>query len=151
MRKFFAIIIVAIISLIHVHLNMFTVENPLNPTFWIYLLYETSPVDGIAFDYISRFAIMGINSLVTAVIASKLLYWNKKGIWLFSLIIVSPVLLYYPKTNDDRSFFSEIYSNYYHYDALPYVIRYSSTQILLILSYYIFKGDQEGLLDHGDF
>ena len=74
MRKFFAIIIVAIISLIHVHLNMFTVENPLNPTFWIYLLYETSPVDGIAFDYISRFAIMGINSLVTAVIASKLLF-----------------------------------------------------------------------------
>ena len=34
------------ISIMHVHLNMFTVENPVNPSFWIAFIFECNPFGG---------------------------------------------------------------------------------------------------------
>jgi len=46
MKKVMTVLSLIAISIIHVHLNMFTVENPVNPSFWIAFIFECNPFGG---------------------------------------------------------------------------------------------------------
>lgn len=46
MKKVMTVLSLIAISIMHVHLNMFTVENPVNPSFWIAFIFECNPFGG---------------------------------------------------------------------------------------------------------
>ena len=41
--KSIKILLLILVAVVHVHLSMFTVENPLNPSFWVLLFLESPP------------------------------------------------------------------------------------------------------------
>ena len=58
------------ISIIHVHLNMFTVENPVNPSFWIAFIFECNPFGGGNWRILAELLMMGIQCIVTSILVN---------------------------------------------------------------------------------
>lgn len=60
---------VLLFAIVHVHLNMFTIENFLNPSFWIAFLLESPPFGGEAWKVLSNIFILGVQCIVTSIVA----------------------------------------------------------------------------------
>ncbi len=139
MKEIFGVIIIALIAVLHVHLNMYTVENTLNPSFWVYLIFESPPLGGHVSQVFSDLVVLAIQCIVTSCFAILILKWNRKSIWLFSISICIIVYILFRDCvfplapGGDIQLF---YSNIYNYDAFDLILRYSIIQIIYILSYF---------------
>ena len=69
MKKVMTVLSLIAISIIHVHLNMFTVENPVNPSFWIAFIFECNPFGGGNWRILAELLMMGIQCIVTSIFA----------------------------------------------------------------------------------
>ena len=137
MKKEIKILLLIFVAVIHVHLNMFTVENPANPSFWVYLVLVSPPIsdkNGILSDIL----VLGIQCIVTSIFAKYLLKWNKTRVWL--LLYVLCVFLYLairqlvviPFDNA----INQVYDCVYGYGgALNSCITFSIIQIVYIIVY----------------
>ena len=140
MKNGIIIVLVMIASIIHVHLNMYTVGNFINPSFWVYLLFSTNPLANVEYgDYISNILILGIQCVITSIIALFALSWRKLSAWIVSFLIcivffiVLKEIINVPYHNT----IAQIYSNIYHYGAFDRILVFSILQILYITIYML--------------
>ena len=92
--KSIKILLLILVAVVHVHLNMFTVENPLNPSFWVLLFLESPPE--LCFNFIIEDClIIAIQCVVTTLFAIYLLKWRKTRAWLTSYLLCVLVFLAY--------------------------------------------------------
>lgn len=137
MKKEIKILFLAIVAVMHVHLNMFTRENPWNPSFWVLLFLESPPT--LCFKNIMEDGlIIAIQCIVTSIFAKYLLKWNKKKVWLLSyticvfLYLAIRHLVVIPFDNA----INQIYNRIYGYGgALDGCITFSIIQIVYIIVY----------------
>lgn len=146
MKKEIKILLLLVVTVIHVHLNMFTVENPANPSFWVYFVLISPPLNdrsGIFSDSL----VIGIQCIVTSIFAKYLLKWNKTRVWL--LLYVFCIFLYLairklvaiPFDNA----INQIYDCVYGYGgALNSCITFSIIQIVYIIVYWLIESHKGG-------
>jgi hypothetical protein len=125
---------------------MNTVANTLNPSFWVGFMLESPPFGGSLSITVSKFLIMGIQCVVTALFAIYIAKWNRKKIWVISYFICIPIFLllrYYefPETIEDDTY--KWYLDNYHYCAFPIIVRYSIIQIVYVILYVILSSIME--------
>ncbi len=140
MKKVILLLFFILIVVLHVHLNMFTVENPLNPSFWIVLIMECPPFFGGGWRLVSDIMIMGVQSMVTFIFAKYILKWINVKMWLLSYIIcvflylLIGQLVYIPEDNALYQCYDCIYG---YGGAFRRCIVFSACQIIFIAVYWI--------------
>ena len=133
---------VLLFAIVHVHLNMFTIENFLNPSFWIAFLLESSPFGGEAWKVLSNIFILGVQCIVTSIVALFFLNWRNAKRWLLSYVICAFVffLLWNIIDIHDNNCFNQAYDCIYGYGgAFKYCLIYSSLQVIYIASYTLIR------------
>ena len=159
MKRVIGILLIVLIAIIHVHLNMYTVENPLNPSFWVFLIFESPPFSGYFSQIVSELIVMGIQCAVTSCLALFIEKWNRLWIWIVSYIFCIPFYLLlwnsdFPIERENNLFYW--YLERYHYEALSPIIKYSVIQVLYVILYNIVFRFSENVLnnrpkdDHAD-
>ena len=141
------VLLLIIVAVLHVHLNMFTVENPANPSFWIGFSMELNPFGGGKWRILARILMMGVQCFVTSIFAIFLLRWKKNKVWLLSYLIC--IVLYLmtlqvhivPVDNAWNQVYDRIYEVYdriYEYGgAFKYCFIFSILQIMYITIYML--------------
>ena len=141
------VLLLIIVAVLHVHLNMFTVENPANPSFWIRLSMEMNPFGGGKWRILGDILMMGVQCFVTFILAIFLLRWKKNKVWLLSYLIC--IVLYLmtlqvhivPVDNAWNQVYDRIYQVYdriYEYGgAFKYCFIFSILQIMYITIYML--------------
>ena len=141
------VLLLIIVAVLHVHLNMFTVENPANPSFWIRLSMEMNPFGGGKWRILGDILMMGVQCFVTFIFAIFMLKWKKIKVWLLSYLIC--VVLYLitlqvhivPTDNAWNQVYDRIYEVYdriYEYGgAFKYCFIFSILQIMYITIYML--------------
>ena len=133
--------LLTMIAIVHVHLSMFTPENPLNPSSWVILFFESPPLDRWGFSLIlENSLIIAIQCVVTTLFAIYLLTWKKARVWLASCFLC--VLLYFEiwKLVDIpfENAINQVYDRVYGYGrALERCITFSIIQIVYISIYML--------------
>lgn len=137
MKKEIKILLLAIVMVIHVHMNIL-VENPINPTFLFTLIFESPPFHNENWSLLSELLIIGIHCIVTSIFAKYLLKWNKTRVWLLSytfcaiLYLTIRNLVVVPFDNA----INQVYDHIYGYGgALERCILFSISQIAYIIVY----------------
>lgn len=140
MKTKLILFIVLLLSIVHVHMNMFITENFANPSFWVALILESPPFGGSGCRMLSNILIMGIQCVVTSLVASEILKWRNIKRWLFSyfICIIAFVLLWFFLDIHNNVTIVQAYDRIYGYGgAFKYCLTYSIIQILYILLYTI--------------
>ena len=130
------------ISIIHVHLNMFTVENPVNPSFWIAFIFECNPFGGGNWRILAELLMMGIQCIVTSIFAIYILKWDNIRKWFLSFIICAVTYIFLRQFLDVLSnhIMIQFYDNIYGYGgASECCIVFSILQIVYILVYVLLR------------
>ncbi len=144
--KTLLVLVVAFIAVIHVHLSMFTVENPLNPSFWIILSLSAGSNCEMLEKIILDILILGLHCIVTTFFAWLILKWAENKRWLlayFICIIFYLILWKYIKFPFDITI-SRMYDSFYMYGgAFKRCVVFSILQIIYLVSYRIMRS-------HGD-
>lgn len=140
MKQFFYIVLIITIAILHVHLNMNTVENPLNPSFWSFFFVEAFHLGMSLSNTVLDYVVMAIQCVVTSCFALLIAKWNKKWIWAVSYALCIPIYMMlrnYGFAFDNESELYQWYLVNYRYPALPIIVRYSIIQILYIFLYIV--------------
>ncbi len=140
MKTLLLSLVLVIVSILHVHLNCYTVGNVINPSLWVALIISSAPLDESTATLIDAVLVLGIQSFVTAFVAWYLLKWKNIEIWLISyLICIFPLLFLLDHIQIDNSnSISIFYIKLYGYsDALKLILIFSFTQIIYIMLYRI--------------
>ena len=137
--KSIKILLLILVAVVHVHLNMFTVENPLNPSFWVLLFLESPPE--LCFNFIIEDClIIAIQCVVTTLFAIYLLKWKKTSAWLTSYLLCILVFLAIRQMVNipfDNAI-NQVYDRIYEYGgALNRCITFSIIQIVYIIVYML--------------
>ena len=140
MKKEIKILLLTIVAVVHVHLSMFTVENPVNPSFWFYFIFQCPPFFDKNWLFMADILIVGVQCLVTSLFAIYLLKWNKTRVWLISYVMC--VFLYIAiRQLVDVPVYNAVYQVYdrvYGYGgALNKCITFSIIQIVYIIIYML--------------
>ena len=141
------VLLLIIVAVLHVHLNMFTVENPANPSFWIRLSMEMNPFGGGKWRILGDILMMGVQCFVTFILAIFLLRWKKNKVWLLSYLICIVLYLMTLQVHIvlvDNAW-NQVYDRIYHvYDriyeyggAFKYCFIFSILQIMYITIYML--------------
>lgn len=129
------------VAIVHVHLSMFTPENPLNPCFWVILFLESPPLDRWGFSFImENCLIIAIQCVVTTLFAIYLLKWKKAKVWLISYLLCILLYLAIRKLVDIpfENAINQVYDRVYEYGgALDRCITFSIIQIVYIIVYML--------------
>ena len=141
-----------IIIIFHVHVFAYTVENPLNPLWWVHALSFFPPY----WETMDHMLSVLIPGLVTIGAAYIILKWKRWRIWGASLLIcmIIRIIVYYhlslipvlsPKLE-------EIYFSFYRYLSAFHLITIDITiHICLLLIYYVLcQLNRLNKEDHGD-
>ena len=131
--------ITILFSILHVHINLFTVENVLNPSFWVAFIAANFPIGNGISDIIAEIIIVGIQCCVTSCIAHLFLKWNNKNKWLVGYVVSVCSYLFlrqFVHVNDNTALY-KLYLDTYHYSALKLAIIFSLTQLIYVFTYYI--------------
>lgn len=140
MKKTIYIIAIILLAIIHVHLNMNTVENPLNPSFWSFFFVEGFHL-GLSLSHIVlEYLDMAIQCVVTSCFALLIAKWNRKWGWAVSYTLCIPIYMILRNYGFAFDKESELYQWYlvnYRYPALPRIVRYSIIQIIYIFLYLV--------------
>ena len=137
------------ISIVHVHLNMFTVENPVNPSFWIAFIFECNPFGGGNWRILAELLMMGIQCIVTSIFAIYILKWDNIRKWFLSFIICAVTYIFLRQFLDVLSnhIMIQFYDNIYGYGgASECCIVFSILQIVYILVYVLLRTNQGTLI-----
>lgn len=148
MKRISLILLVLFIVVVHIHLNMFTVENVANPSFWVALVLESPPFDGGGWRRLSDILILGILCIVTTFFAALILKWKKYKVWLLSYIICGLVYLLLRHFSDISKEYaiSQIYDHIYGYGgAFERCFVYTITQIVYIVTYMLISKRRKNL------
>jgi hypothetical protein len=140
MKNGIIIVLVMVASIIHVHLNMYTVGNFINPSFWVYLLFSINPLDKIEYaDYISDIFVIEIQCIITSIIALLALKWRKLSVWIVSFLICIVIFIVLKEVINIPYYntIAQIYSSIYHYGAFDGILLFSIIQILYITIYML--------------
>ena len=140
MKQILVNVIIIFIAVLHVHLNMFTVENSLNPSTIIGLGFSTGSMGGEFGEMVEDILIMCIHCIVTFLFASVLFKWKEIGDWLLSLIICVVVYLIIWKhlsISADSALCHGYESIYGYGGAYERCIKYSILQIVFTETYYL--------------
>ena len=137
--KSIKILLLILVAVVHVHLSMFTVENPLNPSFWVLLFLENPPK--LCFNFIIEDClIIAIQCVVTTLFAIYLLKWRKTRAWLTSYLLCILVFLAIRQMVNipfDNAI-NQVYDRIYEYGgALNRCITFSIIQIVYIIVYML--------------
>jgi len=142
MKKVMTVLSLIAISIIHVHLNMFTVENPVNPSFWIAFIFECNPFGGGNWRILAELLMMGIQCIVTSIFAIYILKWDNIRKWFLSFIICAVTYIFLRQFLDVLSnhIMIQFYDNIYGYGgASECCIVFSILQIVYILVYVLLR------------
>lgn len=137
--KSIKILLLILVAVVHVHLNMFTPENPWNPSFWVLLFLESPPK--LCFNFIIEDClIIAIQCVVTTLFAIYLLKWRKTRAWLTSYLLCVLVFLAIRQMVNipfDNAI-NQVYDRIYEYGgALNRCITFSIIQIVYIIVYML--------------
>lgn len=138
MKRKLILFIVLIISIMHVHLNMFMTENFANPSFWVAFILESPPFGGMLWRVFSNILIMGIQCAVTSFIAFMFLRWTnvRRWLYLYCICIIAFILMWFLGDIPNNVSIDQSYEQIYGYGgAFKYCLTYSITQIIYIMSY----------------
>lgn len=134
------VLLLIIVAVLHVHLNMDTVENPVNPSFWIALSMEINPFGGGKWRILANILMMGVQCFVTFIFAIFMLRWKKVIVWLLSYLIcvvLYLVTLQFQIVPTDNVLY-QIYDRIYDYGgAFESCIIFSALQIIYITIYLL--------------
>ena len=147
MKKYIMVLLLIIVAVLHVHLNMFTVENPANPSFWIRLSMEMNPFGGGKWRILGDILILRVKYFYKFIFSIFMVKWKKIKVWLLSYLIC--VVLYLmtlqvhivPTDNAWNQVYDRIYEVYdriYEYGgAFKYCFIFSILQIMYITIYML--------------
>lgn len=140
MKKNIMVLLLIIVAVLHVHLNMFTVENPANPSYWIAFIVELNPFGGGKWRILANILMMGIQCFVTFIFAVFMLRWKNVKVWLSSYLICVIVYLFtiqiliVPTDN----VLNQVYDRIYEYGgAFESCFIFSILQIVYITIYIL--------------
>lgn len=150
MKNVIKILLLTIVAVVHVHLSMFTVENPVNPSFWLGFLFQCPPFFDKNWLILANILIIGVHCLVTSLFAKYILKWGKAKVWLISYVLC--VLLYLairqlvniPDSNAINLFYDRVYG---YGGALNKCITFSIIQIAYIVVYWLIANMTSRLTD----
>ena len=143
MKKKIMVLLLIIVAVIHVHLNMFTVENFANPSFWIAFIMELNPFGGGKWRILAEILMMGIQCFVTFIFAIFMLRWKKVMVWLLSYLTCVVVYLMYAMTLRHQivpidNVLNQVYYRIYDYGgAFESCLIFSIIQIIYITIYML--------------
>lgn len=148
MRNITKILLLTIVAVTHVHLNMFTVENGLNPSFWISFVFISPPFDK-TWSIFSNIIIIGVHCIVTSLLAKYLLKWSQARMWLLSYIICVFVylIIYQFMEIPSEIALDHVYDNIYGYGgAFNRCFTFSIVQIIFIIVYILITKNNRTIL-----
>ena len=140
MKKYIMVLLLIIVAVLHVHLNMFTVENPANPSFWIRLSMEMNPFGGGKWRILGDILMMGVQCFVTFIFAIFMLKWKKIIVWLLSYLICIVLYLMTLQVHivPVDNAWNQVYDRIYEYGgAFKYCFIFSILQIMYITIYML--------------
>jgi len=140
MIHLFKLFCILLTAFVHVHLSMYTVENVINPSFWVFMVFESASCNCIL-GTVSYIIVIGIQCFVTSLLAFYIAKWKKIYIWFVAYIICVPIYFLF-KFCDFATIsngFSQWYLEKYHYNAFPDILRLCIIQTIYITIYFFLK------------
>ena len=141
MIHLFRLFCILLTAFVHVHLSMYTVENVINPCFWVFTIFESASCNCIWGQIASYIIVIGIQCFVTSLLSFYIAKWNKIHIWFVAYIICVPIYFLF-KFCDFATMsnaLSQWYLEKYHYNAFPDIIRLCIIQTIYISIYFFLK------------
>jgi len=138
MNHLFKLFCILLTALLHVHLSMYTVENVINPCFWVFTIFESASCNCIWGQIASYIIVIGIQCFVTSLLSFYIAKWNKIHIWFVAYIICVPIYFLF-KFCDFATLsnaLSQWYLEKYHYNAFPDILRLCIIQTIYITIYF---------------
>lgn len=149
MKKEMKILLLTIVAVVHVHLSMFTVENPVNPSFWFYFLFQCPPFFDKSWLILADILIIGVQCLVTSLFAKYILKWGKAKVWLISyfLCIIMYLVIWKFVDMPINHALDQAYDCIYGYGgAYEKCLTFSIIQIVYIIVYMLITNTTKRLV-----
>lgn len=144
-NRIILLIITCVLTIMHVHVSVCTIENPANPILYCLLIAASGLADEFYVLYISSYV---IQSFVTISIAFLLLDYKRLRLWLAVFAVFFPLAILYKSiinTNDlvlsthifSIDLFYELVYKHHSINAFTHIVFFSVTQLLLLGTYTV--------------